>query len=65
MPDIDRIFSDKDFDNMLYAVHRVPAGKSVYAQFKGMEFLPSFEKFKDDDIKLNEVIKYVVFCYDR
>lgn len=61
----ERIFADRDFDNMLYAVHKVPDGEAVYPKFPGMHALPSFTKYRSNTLEKNKVIKYVVFCYDR
>lgn len=64
---VEEIFADKDFDNMLYAVHKIPQGESVFPKFRGLDLMPSFVKFHDPDtlIQKNEAIKYVVYAYDR
>lgn len=65
MPDIERLFSEADFDDMLYPVHRVPIKESVFHKFDAMATMNSFANFKDEFLSKNDAIRYVVFCYDR
>lgn len=65
MSSLERAFSDRDFEDMMYAVHTVEPGQNVYAKFPGMHKMPSFTNFRDPHLEKSMVIKYVVFAYDR
>ncbi len=68
----DRIFTDDDFDGMLYDVHRKPSGLDlleVYPDLRKMETFVDYnkQKFEKPELfifDLNKVIKYIVYCYD-
>ena len=65
MRDIERIFSDADFNNMIFQVHLVKAGESVFPKFKGFEDMPNIVSYNDKRIDKSMAIKYVVYAYDR
>lgn len=65
MRDLERVFADADFDEMIFRVHRVPKGEHVYPKFKGFEDFPAIRDYKDKRVDKNMAIKYVVFAYDR
>lgn len=61
----DRIFSNRDFDDLMYRVHDVPKGTSLMQTFEGLQLLPAFVSFNDKFLMKDKCIRYVVYCYDR
>lgn len=48
MHDIERIFSDRDFSELMYPVYQVAEGTNILSKFKGLSALSSFATFEEN-----------------
>ena len=78
---VEKIFSDRDFSELMYPVHTVGESTNIMGKFKDLQKLNSFlnydqiilptadEKQADEILSekydKNKVIRYIVYCYDR
>lgn len=63
--DSERLFSDRDFDDMMYPVHTIKGGTNLMETFQALKQLPSFVTFNDPLLNREKCIRYVIYCYDR
>lgn len=59
------LFSEKDFENLMYQVYTLDHGTNLMSRFPQMKKMPSWVSFSSDGLNKNNVIRYVIYCYDR
>ena len=59
------LFSEKDFDNLMYQVYKLDNGTNLMARFGDMKKMPSWVDYQVSELNKNNVIRYIIYCYDR
>lgn len=59
------IFTERDFENIMYPVYTLDGGTNLMARFPEMKKMPSWTEYNDKTLNKNNVIRYIIYCYDR
>lgn len=63
--ELNSLFNDKDFVSLTFNVSKYKEDVNLLSKFPSLNSLESFRKFKHPELELNNVIRYIVYCYDR
>jgi hypothetical protein len=68
----DRLFSNRDFDSLMYSIHEIPRHEKILKKFAALSKIDSFSNYHKQELlpetvllDLDSVIRYIVYAYDR